>query len=506
MGNNNIALQAINQRVWYVEGGVHPTRAPQMLVLGKFSSDPSHSVGEDTKITAPDPKNFNRDVQVGTVAGADERATFSIGSRFTVMIAILLGWANRKCRVDIFALSGKCGNPSDFTEGGEKWAYYPDGRVSAHNFENYAAFGRDENNPTNEMVDMTSETYYEFLYMGQERIASAVTSRQIYTIDAYLGNDCENCPDPTDRILATMAGASATPGTKPVLLYSEDGGENWSQQSITTMFSNEDVVDSAVAGGDLVILSNAGNELHYTDIEMVYDASNSWQQVPTGFVIGKNPNAMSLSDIRHLWIVGNGGYVYFSRNYKTGVEVQDGGIATTNHLRAVHAHNNANVLAVGDSNAVIYTKNGGTSWNAVTGPSVGVNLGACWMWDKDCWFVGEGANGTGKLWLTTNQGRTWSVVAVPATYGRIDKIQFVSEAEGYISARDGSRSYILRTITAGNEWTVMPQGKRAVPVANSNLLDIAVTDKISNTVFAAGLDANGTAGIIVKMAAAPSPN
>jgi len=155
-------LTAINQRVWYVEGGVHPSRAPQYLAQGKFSDDPAKTIGEETKISAPDPNNFNRDIQVGTMTGEDERATFAIAVRYNVQKSIIQGWKNKRCRVDFFALSGKCGNPQDFTEGGEKWTYFADGKISGHSFENFNAFGLDENNPTNEMVDCTSEDYYEF--------------------------------------------------------------------------------------------------------------------------------------------------------------------------------------------------------------------------------------------------------------------------------------------------------------------------------------------------------
>lgn len=493
------ALSAINVRVWYVEGGIHPTRSPEMLALGKFSSDPSQSIGEQTKITAPDPNSFSRDVQVGEVAGSIERASLAIGIRSTAQASTLIGWKNKQCRVDVFALIGKCGNPQDFTEGGEKWVYFPDGRISSHSYENFGAFGRDENNPTNESVDMTSEEYYEFLYMTQEQVGSSVTTRQIYTVDVYTGNDCENCPDPCDRVLATMAGANATPGTQPTILYSADGGSTWSSQTISTLFSNEDIVDGAVIGGDIVYISNTANEIHYTDIELLYDGTNTWQQVNSGFVKNKGAKAMAVADVRHIWIVGDGGYIYFSSNHKVGVSVQDAGVATTQNLNAVSAFDKFNVLTVGNSNAVVYTKNGGDTWNTATGPAVGVNLGACWMWDAATWFVGEGAGGTGKLWLTTDSGKTWSQRGLPAAYSRIYKIVFISEAEGYLLASDGSQTYVLRTITAGNEWVVLPQGKQAVPVDNTFLTDVAVCSKYSNTAFAAGLASNGTAGIILKM-------
>jgi hypothetical protein len=498
---SDIALQAVNQRVWYVEGGVHPTRAPAYLSIGKFSGDPTQNVGEKTRITGPDPNNFNRDVQLGSVIGSVERATLSVGARYTVQQSIIMGWKNKGCRVDIFALSGKCGNPQDFTEGGEKWMYYPDGAISSHSFENYGAYGNDENNPTNESVDMTSETYYEFLYMRQDQIGSAYTTREIRTVDVYVGNECENCPDPCDRVLATMLGASATPGTKPSLLYSSDGAETFSSQDITTMFSNESIEDAEVLSGDLVLISNTSNSIHWTDIELLYSGNNTWQEVTSGFVASKNPNAMHSVDARHTWIVGNGGYIYFVQNHKVSVTVQDAGVATTQHLQAVHALDVNNVLVVGNSNAVVYTRNGGATWMTATGPAVGVNLGACWMWAEDVWFIGEGAGGTGKLWLTINAGLTWTQVGVPVAFVRIHKITFISEAEGYLSGTTGSQSIILRTITAGNEWVALPQGKRATAISNTSLRDIAVCNRFGNTAFAAGLAANGTAGILVKMGA-----
>jgi photosystem II stability/assembly factor-like uncharacterized protein len=153
------------------------------------------------------------------------------------------------------------------------------------------------------------------------------------------------------------------------------------------------------------------------------------------------------------------------------------------------------------ANAVIFTSNGGSTWESVTGPAVGITLGSCWMWDEKTWLVGEGSGGTGKLWLTVNAGASWTQIALPATYLRIDKIAFTSPAEGYIAARGGGQSYVLRTITAGNEWVVLPQGKRGTPVANSYLVDLAVTSKYANKTYAAGLAKNGTAGIVLKMSA-----
>ena len=496
---NDIQVNALNVRVWAVEGGVHPARAPQFLSMGKFSDDPSKTIGEETKVGAPDPNNFNRDIEIGTVPGERERATFGIGNRYVDDRALLLAWANKQCRVDVFALVGKCGNPQDFTEGGEKFVYFPDGKISSHSFENFGAFDQSENNPTNEMVDMTSEDYWEFLYMRQETIGASVTTREVFTVDTYSGNDCEDCPDECKKIFMTMAGASATPGTQPTLLYSSDAGQNFGQNTISSLFANEDVKDAEVVGDYFVLLSKIGNSIHWTSATEVFDLNNTWNRVGNGFVVGKTPNAMTVNDVRHVWIVGDGGYVYFTSSFKIGVDVQDPGNATTQNLNAVNAHDTENVLAVGNSNSVIFTQNGGLSWEAVTGPSVGVNLGACWMWNENVWMVGEGAGGNGKLWLTVNRGVSWTQIGLPITLNRVDKILFVSEAEGYLIGRSGGSGYVLRTITGGYEWTTVPQGKKGSPVLNSRLNDIGVCSKYQNTAFAVGLASNGTAGIALRM-------
>lgn len=498
MSNANLAITALGNRVWYLEGGVHPNTAPQLLTLGKVSTDPTQSIGEATKISAPDPNNFERDISIGSVPGERERATISIGVRYTVQKAILADWKNKGCRVDIIVVSGKCGNPQDFTEGGDKMTYFPDGQISSHSYENYGAFGRDENNPTNEMVDMTADDYWEWLNMGQEVIGSAETVRELWTVDVYKGDNCENCPDPCARVLMTMAGAAATPGTKPSLLYSDDSGETFTSDTIDTLFSNEIVKDAEIVGGLLVLISNTSNSMHWIDIEDLYNGTGTWMEVITGFVAAHEPLAMSSADVRHTWIVGNGGYVYFASNVKNEVTVQDAGVATTQHLNGVHAMDTKNVLAVGNSNAVIYTKNGGLTWASVTGPAVGINLECCWMWSETVWFVGEGAGGTGKLWLTVNSGKTWTQKTLPATYVMIDQIKFVSEAEGFISARTAGQSFVLRTKTAGYEWVVLPEGKNATALDNTYLPDLAVCSKYANTAYAVGLADNGTAGVAYR--------
>jgi hypothetical protein len=84
----------------------------------------------------------------------------------------------------------------------------------------------------------------------------------------------------------------------------------------------------------------------------------------------------------------------------------------------------------------------------------------------------------------------------------IDQIEFNSEEEGYIAARQGGQGVILRTITGGAIWWVLPEDLTAgsIPL-NDYINDLALWGQGSNTVFAAGLDDDATTGFLVKAAA-----
>ena len=498
------AINALNIRAWIVKGGVRYDHAPFLLTLGKFG-DPSQTLGEEGRISAPDPGNFDRDVQVGTTPGTEERATLSLSERFTTDKNTLLDLAQGRCRFDIFALIGKCGSPSDFTLGGSKRTYFPDAKASSKALENFGAFGRDENNPTNANIDVTSRTFWEVLYETISQKGAASTTREIMTIDVYHTVSCGNCGIENDGcqvVLATMAGTGATPGTKPILLWSQDGGDTWTAETISSMFSTETITGAHIIGSTLYIITSTGNEIHYTNIEKLLIGQNTWSQTDTGFVVGGEPQAIWSAGPRATWIVGNAGYVYFAESPNVKVTVQDAGVATTQNLLDVHAYDEDNVLAVGNSNATLLSRNGGKTWDAITGPSVGINLGACWMWSEDVWFIGEGPGGAGVLYGTLDGGFNFDTISLPVTIDQIDRIMFVSEAEGYLAGRSGGSSVIFRTVTGGYEWIALPDGPDGLTIPdNDYITDLAVCIETSNTAFGSGLAGDATAGIILKATA-----
>lgn len=495
----NVAVHGLNIRLWAIPGGVHPYNAPQFLSLAKIGGDPSKSRGDSTRITAPDPNNFDSDIEIGRIPGSEERGSVTISRRYTTAAAQLMKWFHQGCRLDFLAAVGKCGNPQDLHRGGEKFVYFADGDPSTITLEGAGAYGRDETNVSGENMDMTFENFWEVFLLSSDKILNAYTTREVKTVDICDEGNCGDC-ETCQRLLATMVGTGATPGTQPTLIYSDDGGVTASTETIDTMFSTEEPDDAQCIGGDLVVITHDGNEIHYRNVDELFKGLGEWHQVDTGFVAGGNPNKMYSVDPRHTWIVGDGGYIYFSKNPRAGVSVLDAGVLTTQNLNYVHAFDSENVLVVGNSNVVLYSGNGGDTWRTVTGPAVGENLGICWMWDANTWFVGTGAGGSGVLYKTKDGGYTWDTVDIPVAANRFDEIIFASEMEGFIACRVGGNAKILRTLTGGYEWWESPDSTKGSLELIDYVNDLAVCSFFENKLFAAGLADDGSAGVIIKSA------
>src|SRR3970040_1896174 len=141
----------------------------------------------------------------------------------------------------------------------------------------------------------------------------------------------------------------------------------------------------------MLVVAGAGG-IHINDFEDILDATDNWVEVTSGLVAGKGPLSITSVGPSHTWMGATGGYIYFTDDPRGGVSVQDAGVATTQDLEAIHALDKLNVVAVGDLNAVIYTTNGGSTWQSLPGPAVGGNPTAAGMDDARLW-LGGGANG-----------------------------------------------------------------------------------------------------------------
>jgi photosystem II stability/assembly factor-like uncharacterized protein len=485
-------------RVWLIENLAAPGHVPQYQGLMKIG-DPSWGRGDVTRVEVPSDVAYDEFEQVAEVKGETDNPSFSLMGRYPMELSTMLNLTRRGCPLDVQAHLGKCRDPRDFNAGWEKVAIFERARITNYSIENFGALGSDERAPTNETADLSSRDWYEVLRLTFQEQGGAVVTREIISIDVCDRVQCGDCGDVSDgcqRVLATQVASGATPGTAPAVVYSSDGGATWAGVNITTLLGNENPSDSECVGGNFIVISNTDESLHYAKITDILTGTPTWNQVTHGFVFGQGGNAIVSADVDHTWIAADSGYIYFTSDPTQGVSVQEAGNLTAQTLNDVDALDENIVVAVGNSNVVLATDNGGITWRLITGPVVGQALYSVAIKDQYTWLVGVG-NGT--LWYTDDEGVTWTQINLPITGARVDDIKFSTRSVGYLSLRvTGSYARILRTINGGESWYVLPEGPGTIP-NNTRLNQVAVCND-ANVVFGGGLASGGTDGIIVKAA------
>jgi len=168
----------------------------------------------------------------------------------------------------------------------------------------------------------------------------------------------------------------------------------------------------------------------------------------------------------------------------------------------VRAWDEDNVVAVGNSNAVIYTRDGET-WAAITGPDT-INtpdLESVEMLSEDIWLVGTADNAA---WYTIDGGINWTQMRYPGDTeggggtGTVWDIKAATRNVVYMAQQTSATAgRILRSINGGQSWYVLPEGAGNIP-ANDRINSLATCYKEANVVFGGGLADNAADGIIVK--------
>jgi hypothetical protein len=488
-------VQSGQTRVWVFEGGAGPGTVPIFWGWAKIN-DPSWGQGDATPIKVPSTTQYNKFVEVDSVQGESERPTLGITAQYLTKLSDLMRLTRKGCENDIQAHIGKCTNPQDFNRGWEKIVVFPKSRITTYSIENFGALSEDERNPTKDTGEMSAAEMYEIARLQFSEILGASAVREITASVVCDTSSCGDCGDESDgcqKVFFGMSGAAATPGTKPAVIYSKDAGATGGISSVTTLFSNEFIDDMACIGGNLVLASNLGG-LHFADISDLLSGLGVWTEIATGFVVGKLPNAIAVADVSHVWLAAEDGYIYFSNDIISGVTVQDAGVTTIQDLNAIDAFDTMNVVAVGDSNAVVFTTTGGESWQAVTGPAIGITLTCVYMHTATKWIVTTAT----AAYRTDDSGATWTQITLPVTPIDISKIRFSNSTVGYMAVTvAGPLGKILRTIDGGHSWYVLPEQGAGVIAANEAINTVAACVDDVNVVFGGGLEAT-TVGVIVK--------
>ena len=457
--------------------------------MGGFSL----SAGEPARVQRPSPLAYDQFDDIDEVAGESSRPTTSMIARFGLSNPIL----DATCPVHVQVHWGKCSNPQDLNRGWEIILDYEHAIFTSKSGDEQTAL--DEAGRATILLtgELSARKMWQIKQMSLSEVAAAEIAAEIVAVIANDYISCGECgyvSDGSQRFFAVAKnGTVGSPGLSAELLVSTDKGATLLEYDITTLAVGEQPTGAQVIGQYVVVVSTDSDSMHIADLNDL----STWQEVLTGFPGGSGEpiNITALSSAEG-WICGKDGYIYKVDNAADGVVVQHAGSVLTDDLYAIHANSSREVLAGGDSGALLVSHNGGETWAAPTVSPTVARITTVWMRSSHTWIVGD-ANGY--LYYTVNGGVTWTTKSFPmAGLGSITGISFASHPDspfGFLSATNAvGKGFIFRTLDGGNSWYQLPDTAATTP--DNEGLSCVSAGASGNFVVAGGLK-TGIDGIVI---------
>lgn len=494
-GATKTIVKTGNSRVFLIVGGAGPGRAPRFMEFAKAGAL-RWAISDPTDIEVPNPDVYDDFIVIDEVKGARQKPQLPWTNRMALNEASLFReLRERECPFDMQIHYGVCENPRDFN-GGFQLIHVLEGARTDYNTGELGALQSSERALVDENGTATGQRWYDIVPITYAEQAASLITVELVDVaicdSASCSGTCGAGSDGCQKVFALSKAVGGSSGDNARVFWSIDGGSTWSTSVITSLALADLPNRLACVGTDLVVISEDDEAHHWANRDDILAGTETWVQVTTGYVSTKGPQAIFSLGPTQNWIAAEGGYIYFSDDMRTGVEVQDAGNGTVQNLLAIHGSNSQNVVAVGASNAVVRTTNGGASWAAVTGPNPGVQLNTVWMRNNLEWLIGAE---DGTLWMTEDGGVSWTEISFSGSAtGKVLAISFSRDSVGYLAHQtSGTKGKILRSLDGGHSWD-LPAGIGAIG-ANDKINALA-TCVNANRVFGAGLADNGSDGYL----------
>lgn len=404
-----------------------------------------------------------------------------------------------KCPFTVYAVHTECGEPGVFNNW-ERAEIVADTEIMDDPMTQVAA------------KDGSEEVIHEFSLSGvppridaRNLSASRQTTAETLALYAlaqcgnlWCGDKCQKQTLPCDNIIAGGESAAGTAN----LLHTGNNGVLWAAAATDPFAATEDIMSIACfeigAGTNRWLVARAGVAATPMHVKYSDDGGITWADVIVGATNlegATGPKSLMVLDWQHIWLVTDSGNVYFSDDGgETWTDQNALAASGGNDLNAIDFADQSIGYAVGDSDTIIKTIDGGTHWYAATATGTGDNLLAVTTFSQYRVLVGtDNLTAGGSLWMTFDGTTSWEEKDfVGHATEAVTDMDFVNEYVGLIitglSTSASDTSSMHHTIDGGHDW------KELVIPDNDGLNAVIMCDV--NEGFAVGNAESGTAVIL----------
>ena len=460
LNRNEVYTQRMN-RLFFQIGGPFPDSLWSYYGLNAqyaMLDGETESFGSVEPIYVKDPINTDRYVVVGRQRSVPDLAAANL----TLMEKI--GYVPRNlgaqgCEFNLYRPVGNCKSLADFNNGWDYVTVY--GGAIAEERDGGDVFPQDGDEALTSAYSLKVAEIYKVGQLSFGEKASTAVDREVVDVVWGGGISCGECgpaDDGSTRLYAVTKGSgAASPGLQAEVVYvardKNTGATTVYQYALTYLTTSEEPAAIDIMGDYLIVVSNDAGSYAYARINSLDGTLGSFTEVTTGVVATKEPNDIFVASPFQAYLVGDGGYIYSLTSVTQGLTTLDAGDATTQNLARIHGDSLSTIVAVGAAAAVVYSTNGGASWQTTAAAPGAAALTAVSVKDRYHWWVGGASR-----YYTRNGGTSWTQQAISSATNVYD-IVFVTPEVGYTLYITASVCRLQATVNGGRDWADVGNGE-----------------------------------------------
>lgn len=472
-------------RAWIFEDGVYKCGVKPDYIPCLSVDSLTQDRGDITRVECPDPFQYGKFVEVGSVPGEISRLTTTFTGRMTRdELSLFRRLFNKGCSFDMQLHFGLCARPTDFNQF-DKVLVFEDVQVTSFSTDALVALQSGDRAEINETVDVSVGDFFELVQLQYVERGATQTATTAALIDGLI-SDSVSCGDDCD---------TASDGCQNIFAIDSSGEVVWSTNSAVTWTAATVTLDGAglqpVAGLDelngYLWAYNQNGEIVFTTPDDL--RANATPRIVTGLNATGNDQDSSFS---YGLVVGDAGFIGYTTSPDAGFTILPTAVTAAN-LSVVSigkTGRGADFALAGGATGTLLASPDGLSWEVITTPAslAAATVTAVLPRSKVNWIIG--AN-NGEVWCTEDAGVTWTQVVLPVVATSVTAIEQCNSHEVFIA----TNANFLRSVDGGTSFLDQPASTKAFPT-NGGLNAIFCCPTDPNRVFVVG-DDGAAAGLVV---------